>query len=261
MSKTNLSVYFPNIYKDVLEIDTLIEVENELFGDLNSKTTEVEDNQFVLTSNSRGLEVFEKMLKIIANPAIESIQFRRERIINRLSTALPYTLRYLKRRLNSLLGVDNYDLEVIYDDYILHLVTYVGEVGKLDELLRTLFAVVPVNLQQTIENKIIEEGSAKLFLGQVADVAKIYNLSSDISTGITLNANTRAAQVADIAKIYNLSSDISTGITLNANTKAAQVADIAKIYNLSSDISTGITLNANTKAAQVVSPGMIYNIE
>lgn len=180
MNKTNLSVYFPNIYKDVLEIDTLIEVENELFDDLNSKTTEVEDNQFVLTSNSRGLEVFEKMLNIIANPAIESIQFRRERIINRLSTASPYTLRYLKQKLNSLLEVDNYELELIYDEYILHLTTYIGAMGKLDELLRTLFAIVPVNLQQTIENKIIEEGSAKLFIGQAIGTSMVYNLTSDI---------------------------------------------------------------------------------
>lgn len=233
MNKTNLSVYFPNIYKDVLEIDTLIEVENELFDDLNTKTTEVEDNQFVLTSNSRGLEVFEKMLNIIANPAIESIQFRRERIINRLSTAPPYTLRYLKQRLNSLLGVDNYDLELIYDDYVFHLVTYIGEIGKLDELLRTLFAIVPVNLQQTIENKIIEEGSAKLFIGQAIGTSMVYNLTSDIGGDW------------DIVGVDFIN----------------QVADVAKIYNLSSDISTGITLNANTKAAQVVSPGMIYNIE
>ena len=233
MNKTNLSVYFPNIYKDVLEIDTLIEVENELFDDLNSKTTEVEDNQFVLTSNSRGLEVFEKMLNIIANPAIESIQFRRERIINRLSAALPYTLRYLKQRLNSLLGVDNYDLELIYDDYVFHLVTYIGEIGKLDELLRTLFAIVPVNLQQTIENKIIEEGSAKLFIGQALETSMIYNLTSDIGGDWNIEG----------VDFIN------------------QVADVATIYNLSSDISTGITLNANAKAAQVVSPGMVYNIE
>ena len=230
---TNLSKYYPHIYKNILETDKLIDAENKLFNEANTLTLEVENNQFVLTSNSRGLEVFEKMLKIIATPAIESIQFRRERIINRLSTALPYTLRYLKQRLNSLLGVDNYNLELIYDDYILHLVTYVGEVGKLDELLRTLFAVVPVNLQQTIENKIIEEGSAKLFLGQAIGTSMVYNLTSDIG------------------RDWNIE-----GVDF-----INQVADIAKIYNLSSDISTGITLNANTKAAQVVSPGMIYNIE
>jgi hypothetical protein len=229
---SNLKNYLPNIYKDVLETDELMSTEDLLFQDLNSETEKVRNNQFVLTSDIDGIEQYEKMLNIIANPQSDSIQFRRERIINRLSTALPYTLRYLKQRLNSLLGVDNYDLELIYDDYVFHLVTYIGEIGKLDELLRTLFAIVPVNLQQTIENKIIEEGSAKLFIGQALETSMIYNLTSDIGGDWNIEGVDFINQVADVATIYNLSSDISTGITLNANAKAAQVVSLGMVYNI-----------------------------
>jgi hypothetical protein len=146
MSKTNLAIYYPIVYKGVHEIDQLVATENVMFDELDNLTTEAEENQFILTSNSRGLEVYEKMLDIIANPESDSIQFRRERLINRLSAFPPFTLRELKRRLNNLLGSNNYDIEVIYDDYELKLDLKVGVHGKLDEVLRTLISIVPVNM-------------------------------------------------------------------------------------------------------------------
>ncbi len=261
MNKTNLSLYFPNIYKEVMETKALIDVENKLFDALEDRTSEVENNQFVLTANERGLIIYERMLNIIANPGVETIQFRRERIINRLSTAPPYTLRYLKQRLNSLLGVDNYELELIYDEYILHLTTYIGAMGKLDELLRTLFAILPVNLDKTVHNKIIQDGEALFFIGQALDVSMVYDLTSDIKGDLDASGIDYIAQAIDLGKEYNLSADSIKDFNLDSNNKIGASIDNMMKYQLSSDINSQEEVTVEVKESTVISPGKIYNIE
>jgi hypothetical protein len=179
MNKTDLAKYYPIIYKGVLETDQLVATENKLFEEVEQLTLEVEQNQFILTANARGLAVYENMLNIIANPQSDSIQFRRERIINRLSTAPPFTIRELRNKLDQLLGEDNYIIDLVHREYKFNLTTFIGEYGKLDEMLRTLFVILPVNLEKHILNLIIENGESSLYRGMGISSLTVYTLSSD----------------------------------------------------------------------------------
>lgn len=232
MSNTNLAKYYPIIYKDVLETDHLVSTENELFDELDSLTLEAEQNQFILTSNARGLTIYENMLNIIANPQSDSIQFRRERIINRLSTAPPFTIRELRNKLDQLLGKDNYIIDLVHREYKLNVTTYIGVYGKLDEMLRTLFVMIPVNLEKHILNLLIEEKVTSLYRSQVLDLSMEYTLSSDINLSYSVQANEKIGQTVDMAKDYLLSSDIVTNTTVQANAKAGSVVNAGTVYDI-----------------------------
>lgn len=232
MSKTNLAIYYPIIYKDVLETDQLVNTENIMFNELDTLTTEAEDNQFILTSNARGLQIYEKMLNIIANPESDSIQFRRERVINRLSTAPPFTIKELRNKLDQLLGENNYIIDLVHREYKFNLTSYIGEYGKLDEMLRTLFVMIPVNLEKHILNLLIEEKVTSLYRSQVLDLSMEYTLSSDINLSYNTQANEKIGQVVDMAKDYLLSSDIVTSTTVQADAKAASVVNAGTVYDI-----------------------------
>ncbi len=232
MSNTNLAKYYPIIYKDVLETDHLVSTENELFDELDSLTLEAEQNQFILTSNARGLTIYENMLNIIANPQSDSIQFRRERIINRLSTAPPFTIKELRNKLNQLLGQDNYIIDLVHKEYKFNLTSYIGEYGKLDEMLRTLFVILPVNLEKHILNLIIENGESSLYRGMAISSSMVYTLSSDINLNWSVQANKSIGQVVDLSKDYQLSSDIVTTSTVQIENKAASVVSPGMEYNI-----------------------------
>lgn len=232
MSKTNLAIYYPIIYKGVLETDQLVATENVMFEELDSLTSEAEKNQFILTSNARGLQIYEKMLNIIANPESDSIQFRRERIINRLSTAPPFTIKELRNKLNQLLGQDNYIIDLVPKEYKFNLTSYIGEYGKLDEMLRTLFVILPVNLEKHILNLIIENKESSLYRGMAISSSMVYTLSSDINLNWSVQANTSIGQVLDLSKDYQLSSDIVTTSTIQVENKAASVVSPGMEYNI-----------------------------
>ena len=232
MNKTNLSKYYPRIYKNILETDNLVFTENKLFDETNTLTTEVEDNQFVLTANSKGLTIYERMLNIIANPLTDTIQFRRERIINRLSTSPPYTLKHLRNVLDQLLGVGNYEIDLVYNDYQFNITTYIGVYGKLDEMLRTLFAILPVNLDKTILNILLEEVESKLYVAQAMDLSIVYTLSSDLRDNYNLDSELIMGQGVDVAKEYSLSSDIDAKHDLQANNQIGSVINGGTIYSI-----------------------------
>ena len=106
------------------------------------------------------LAVYENMLNIIANPQSDSIQFRRERIINRLSTAPPFTIRELRNKLDQLLGEDNYIIDLVHREYKFNLTTSIGEYGKVDEMLHICYTSSKL---VTLLNLIIENGESSLY--------------------------------------------------------------------------------------------------
>jgi hypothetical protein len=163
MNKTNLSIYFPHIYKDILEINTLVAAENELFDELETLTFEAEQNQFILTSNSRGLAVYEEMLDIIANPEIEDIQFRRERLISRFSSKPPYTIKYLNKYLMEILGKDGYEIELDKDNYKMTLWLKAWLSNWWNEIEKSLVFIIPVNIEWNIKLKYNQYKSLSLF--------------------------------------------------------------------------------------------------
>jgi len=97
------SSYVPQIYKGFTEMEDLIAVEDNILDEAENEKKNLEDNQYVLTANEYGIEQYEDMLDIIPNPAVETLQFRRDRIINRLSMTPPFTFRFLKKKLDEII--------------------------------------------------------------------------------------------------------------------------------------------------------------
>ena len=143
---SNLKNYLPNIYKDVLETDELMSTEDLLFQHLNSETEKVRNNQFVLTSDIDGIEQYEKMLNIIPNPSTESIQFRVDRIINRLSMTPPFTFPSLKKKLDEIIGVGKWEAYMDYANYTLYVESSAVNQIWFHEILVTINRLKPVNI-------------------------------------------------------------------------------------------------------------------
>lgn len=143
---SNLKNYLPNIYKDVLEMDELTETEDLLFQELHTETDKVKNNQFVLTSDVDGIEKYEKMLNIIPNPSTESIEFRVDRIINRLSMTLPFTFPFLKKKLDEIIGVGKWEAYIDYHNYTLYVESSAINQIWFHEILVTINRLKPVNI-------------------------------------------------------------------------------------------------------------------
>lgn len=142
----SLKEYVPHIYSGFAEYENLISAEDSLIADVERAAANLHDDQFVLIATDEGLRHYESMLKIIANPETETIQFRRERILNRMAFASSFTIESLRNRLDAILGVGQYSLYVDYDKYTLYVESAATDQNWFNEILITMARTKPANM-------------------------------------------------------------------------------------------------------------------
>lgn len=117
--QSNLKKLFPRIYKNILEIDELVKVGDFQFDEFLKYMDDAHNNQFVMTADERGIEMFEYIYDILANPLSEDLEFRRDRVLLRMRTWPPFSIRWLRGQLDIIIGKDKYRSWLVHDDYAL----------------------------------------------------------------------------------------------------------------------------------------------
>ena len=137
---------FPSVYDGVLEISVLSETDDVLLDQALAKLERAQLNQFILTADEETISVYEKMFSILANPTTETLQFRRERVLNRMSLQPPFTMRWLQNKLDGIIGVGKWNAYVDYANRTLYIESFVVNQQWFNELRITINRIKPCNL-------------------------------------------------------------------------------------------------------------------
>lgn len=144
--RTSTRELFPSVYNGVLEISVLSETDDVLLDHALAKLERAQLNQFILTADEETISVYEKMFSILANPTTETLQFRRERVLNRMSLQPPFTMRWLQNKLDEIIGVGKWDAYVDYANRTLYIESFVVDQQWFNELRITINRIKPCNL-------------------------------------------------------------------------------------------------------------------
>ena len=144
--RTSTRELFPSVYDGVLEISVLSETDDVLLDQSLAKLERAQLNQFILTADEETISVYEKMFSILANPTTETLQFRRERILNRMSLQPPFTMRWLQNKLDGIIGVGKWNAYVDYANRTLYIESFVVNQQWFNELRITINRIKPCNL-------------------------------------------------------------------------------------------------------------------
>lgn len=219
---SDIKQYLPNIYDAILEFEGLIASENTLFDNLDTETEKVRDNQYVLTADIDGIIAYEKMLNIIPKPTTETIEFRRQRIINRLSTVPPFTFRFLKQRLDEIIGVDRYTASIDYPNYTLYIESSAENQEWFHEILVTITKLKPANIVFINRPLVYEEIRA----GESINLAQVnfnYRLGSTWVLGLKPFASLEDMGVIKMATTPSIKQDLLNHMATFA---ASDIADV-----------------------------------
>lgn len=142
----NLFELAPHYLKDVLEYSAILRAEKRLLEDIGVNLLEAHNNKNILKLNDSGVRVWEEIFGIFPNTMTETLEFRRERILNRLLTKPPFSEGFLRERLDEILGEGNYTLTVFGDTYTIVLETVMESQAWVQELYITMGKVKPANM-------------------------------------------------------------------------------------------------------------------
>lgn len=117
----NLCQQLPPWYREILDYQQICQTETAQFETLAQEITSVADNFFFQTMDERAVAEWEQIFNIAANPSIETLEFRRTRLLNRISTHPPFTLSFLRQKLDDLIGPGRWTVNVDYPNYTLYI--------------------------------------------------------------------------------------------------------------------------------------------
>lgn len=138
--------YLPDFYRRIREFAELDRAESAELDELAAAVQRLLDDQFVLTASVDALKRRERMLGIQADPATESLEFRRARIINRYSMKPPFTARFLQEQLDRLVGPGRTLVEVEPENYLLIVTAAIDDAEVFREVEHTVKTIKPANI-------------------------------------------------------------------------------------------------------------------
>lgn len=144
--RTRIGRYFPRYYEGILETDELIKVENDIWNNLYLLLNKAKNNQFIAYADEDGIYAYEQLFQIVADPETETLEERRFRLLNRIQTLSYYTMIYLRQKLNSLFGENNYEVEIDYLNYTLYVKSNASNSFIYKESIATINKIKPANI-------------------------------------------------------------------------------------------------------------------
>ncbi|MEG1803545.1 MAG: putative phage tail protein [Lachnospiraceae bacterium] len=270
------SSYVPQIYSGFVEMEELISAEDVILDNAEIEKNNLQNNQFVLTANEYGIEQYENMLSIIPNPSTETLEFRRDRIINRLSMTPPFTFRFLKKKLDEIIGVGKWKAYIDFSNYTLYVESSANNQIWFEEIIITMSNLKPANIV-FINQPLITQGlvlsekisystmqynyvlgvswvlGAKPFLSYIDKGAiKLSNVSSLQSGLFNDVADFTASDIASV--LINDSVTITAFVTKQAS---ANIVDIE--YNvLTSQVQAITNIKLKNSSGEVLSEAIVY---
>ena len=120
MTAVRLIDLLPPWYREVLDYQAICEAEQPMFDEVQAAAAQLLLNLDFLSMDLASVELWERALQILPEPAAESLDFRRFRLLNRISTKPPYTLRLLEGKLDELAGQGLWSMEIDYPNYTIY---------------------------------------------------------------------------------------------------------------------------------------------
>lgn len=144
-------------YRKILDYQEICRTEQACFDALAELIRGVADNFFFQTMDESAIAQWEDVFRIIPDPARETLEFRRARVLNRISLRTPFTLGFLYQRLDELIGPGLWKVTVDYPNYAL----YIESSGKnqlyASEVAFTIGKIKPAHIVY-VNTPVVETG-------------------------------------------------------------------------------------------------------
>lgn len=157
-----LSELVPSYYADVLEMNTLIRVEQLQIDNLLDSISRHADNQFVMTSDKDGIAVWEDFVGINVRPTFD-LETRKYDVLAKLLPPKPITIKYL-RDVVSTLNI-NAGITVEPEKFHVTVKMYTTDPNAAKRLQKLLNGMLPSNMTFTALNYSVDTNTGENHAG------------------------------------------------------------------------------------------------
>lgn len=253
---TDLLALLPPWYREVLDYQEICQTETAQFEALADEIIGVADNFFFQTMDEGAVSMWEQVFQIVPNPSTESLDFRRARVLNRITTRPPYTLGFLYQKLDELIGPGEWTVTVDYPNYTLYIESAAQNQNYATELAFTINRIKPAHIVW-VNSPFVRTGM--LLSETISSAQRTYNyklgswelgllpFATDGPEGVIKMPETPSIQQALLTGVANfVSGDVASArvngtIPIADLTKSVEGAELTVTYTILPSQTTEVT--------------------
>lgn len=261
---TSLMNQLPDWFQQIPDFVEIINAEQPSFNTVADEIIAIADNFYFQTMDASAVAQWEEIFDIVANPSTETLEFRQDRVLNRISTKPPFTLAFLYQKLDELIGPNQWTVTVDYPNYTLYIESSAQNQSYATEVAFTINRIKPAHIVY-INKPFVKTG---LLLSETISLSQVeYNyrlggwglgllpFANETSLGVIKTATTPSIQqqlLNDVAAFTSgdvASAQINGSISISELTKSvdentctisysvnpSQTAEITSVSLLDSD--------------------------
>lgn len=253
---SNLIQYLPYWFREILDYQEICKTETAKYEALAREINGVADNYFFQTMDINAVKQWEQIFNIIPDPSFETLEFRRIRVLNRISTRPPFTLGFLYQKLDELIGKDKWKVTVDYPNYTLYIESSAENQQYATEISYTINRIKPAHIV-FISKPYVSTGIVLNEEVALAELMWRYRLGT-WGIGINPFATTETKEVLVMSSQYSIENEMlsDTAAAIAANIASARIngsiviEDISKssqgntatiLYTVTSDMVSAVT--------------------
>lgn len=258
---TELCKQLPPWYREVLDYQQICQTETAQFEALAQEITGVAENFFFQTMGLSGVEMWEQIFHIVPNPQTEDLEFRRYRVLNRITTKPPYTLGFLYQKLDELIGPRLWEVTVDYPNYTLYIESSAQNQNYATEVAFTINRIKPAHIVY-VNTPFIQTGI--LLSEQIERLNRVYNYKLGLwALGQLPFATDQDSEVVKLPETPSIQESLLTGVAnfVSGDVASARINGTISITSLSKSVENNIlTITytvANSQTSEITSAELL----
>ena len=162
ITKDELLNLLPDFFKNVLEMSETMAAYAKALDDAEKAIGRLWDNQYVQTCDEATIALYEQLLKLTYNVG-DSLEVRRNRVMNRLLLVYPYSERLVRSRLDELF--EDYELTVDSQTSSATMVIKSFTEQGVKLFLELWYGVAPAHIDINVYEDIVRKITGPLYFG------------------------------------------------------------------------------------------------
>lgn len=241
----------PPWYREILDYQEICQTEEAQLEALAGEIMSVADNFFFQTMDLSAIEMWERIFGIVPNPQTEDVEFRRYRVLNRITTKPPYTLGFLYQKLDELIGPGLWEVNVDYPNYTLYIESSAQNQNYATEVAFTINRIKPAHIVY-VNTPFIRSGL--LLSEQIERLIRTYNYKlGSWALGALPFATDGENEVVKLPETPSIQQALLTGVAdfVSGDVASARINGTISITDLSKSVSGNVlTITYTVAAAQ-----------
>ena len=139
----------PSNILDIPEITRIHKVSADIMEELNQEISDTHDNIFITDATEDGIARREKILNLLPLDT-DTLDDRRFRVLINWYDTYPYTVNDLKKRLNIMMGVGQYELTISNVNKTVKCLVELTSKKMKDSALALLEKIIPLNMTLSV---------------------------------------------------------------------------------------------------------------